>query len=111
MKPVARLDTISKYTRKCLDCLGLSSWELKVRWMTKEESEGEFKHCNGFCRWQEEYQYAEIVLSKDVEDWRHTAWHEALHIRLEGHKPMRTKRDTNLEIVINQLVKPLMRIG
>ena len=103
------LKTIQAYTRKWLVRLGMGHWEVTIRFMNKEESEGEFEECNGFCRWSEQHTHAEIVISREAENWRHTCIHECLHLRLEGHRPLtRTKADIPLEVTINALTRAFL---
>jgi Zn-dependent peptidase ImmA (M78 family) len=75
--------------------------------MTADERQ-EMKDSNGFSLWNPEYNLAVVVLARDGEHIRHTVIHELLHVRLQGHDYMPTKRSLTTEATINALAKALI---
>lgn len=91
--------------------LRLQDWEIKVRWMTKAEKAGEYLNANGFCGWNEQHKFANVVIDRDGEHIESTVIHELLHILWEGNLPLE-KTGSNLthkEIAINTLAELLAK--
>ncbi len=92
-------------TKEWQDRLGLTHWEIHVRWAKKEDK---CDDCFGQCSWYTEEAVAQILLNKKIAD-EETIVHELTHIAFEGHLPEPTGYDAVYEQSINRFAKLLVK--
>jgi Zn-dependent peptidase ImmA (M78 family) len=105
------LSQLKKLTSSWQKKLRLLDWDIAVRWMSREEENGEFAHANGYCIWSEQHKSAKIVISRNSEDIDHTVVHELLHVLLDGHLPIAKAHVRDViphEFAINALADALL---
>ena len=96
-------------TKKWQDRLGLKDWIIKVRWM-KPGDDKEFgltDEIQGAIHWYNQRKQALMLLRRDATE--HTALHELIHLRTEGHREQPKRYDEQYELAINALADALIR--
>lgn len=101
------ISSLRTYLESYKSRLGLSTWEIKLRWISKKDLKDPqlqgIEDCDGMSWWSAEHQFATIVLSRSAEDLIHTLLHEILHILLEGTQEKPRAYDPLYELSINRI--------
>lgn len=86
------------------DRLNLREWHITATFGTAKQMHGDL----GNVFWHTEELKATVRISRTVTAKEETLIHELLHVVIQGHAPLTTPYDVNLEKAINRLAAAFM---